>query len=131
MIEDKQGKELNEIHHMTNEQMEAESGKLRCELRGHLTSEQRTHKASRLQLVDSYLRIRTGKMDTQDLRAAQDRLGLTNAKMAELLCCSMTHLENLRRGYKLEGGKRVDVLPTTKDTRIVEQAEELQGLKAT
>jgi hypothetical protein len=131
MTECKQGKELNEIHHMTSDKLESESDNLRAELRGHLTSEQRTHKTSRLQLVDSYLRIRTGKMDTQAFRAAQDRLGLTNAKMAALICCSMTHLENLRRGYKLEGGKRVDVLPTVKDTRIVDQAEELQRLKAT
>jgi hypothetical protein len=127
----KQADELNEIHHMSGEQLEAESNKLRDDLRGSLTINQRTHKTNRLQLVDSYLRIRTGKMDTQDFRAAQDRLGLTNKKMAELLCCSMTHLENLRRGYKMEGGKKVDVFPTVKDTRIIEQAEELKRLKAT
>lgn len=122
---DTQVMELNEIHKSTDEQLEAESDKLRAELRGHLTSEQRTHKTSRLQLVDSYLRIRTSKMDTQDFRLAQDRLGLTNAKMADLICCSLTHLANLRRGYKLEGGRRVDVLPTVKDTRIIVQAEDL------
>jgi hypothetical protein len=120
---------INEIHHKTIEDLENDAIFLRDALRGHLSPKERTAKTDRLQLTEAFLRIKGGLMTTDDFKSAQQRLGLTNKKMAELICVSLTHLENLRRGYKLDGGKRVDVLATTKIIRIIEQAEQLQALK--
>jgi hypothetical protein len=122
-MECKQTAELNQIHKMTTDQLTEERDGLRAALRGALTIEERTHKTSRLQLVERYIGIRTAdKMAPQKFKAAQELLGLTNQAMADLMCCSVAYVEMLR------GGKRK---PSWAIWRIIEQAEELQRLKAT
>ena len=61
-------------------------------------------------------------MSTQDLIDAQENLAFSNKDLAALLCCSATHVSNLRRGYKTKSGENIPVLPTKKDARILQQA---------
>lgn len=61
-------------------------------------------------------------MTAQGFREVQLRLGLTNKAMAELLRVSTSYVEMLRGGKRHASGTV---------WRVIEQAEELQRLKAT
>ena len=57
-------------------------------------------------------------MTTQEFKAAQLRLGLTNQKMADLLCVTVSYVEMLRGGRRTASGTI---------QRVIEQAEELKA----
>ena len=61
-------------------------------------------------------------MTLEEFKKAQLRLGLTNAKMADLLRVSVSYVEMLRGGKRQASGTV---------QRVIKQAEELQKLKPT
>ena len=61
-------------------------------------------------------------MTAEQFKQAQLRLGLTNAKMAELLRVSLSYVEMLRADKRTASGTI---------QRVIEQAEELKTLRDT